>query len=87
MKSITLTPFLLLSLMMIICQVIYKPLTTGSFFGILFYSFFVLIFYTPLLYIERKLIKKQSFKKVCAIEALLICMFILGFLLCKVSII
>ena len=87
MKSITLTPFLLLSLMMIICQAIYKPLTPGGIIDILFWSLFVLILYFPLLYIERKLIKKQSFKKVCAIEALLICMFILGFLLCKLNII
>ena len=87
MKSITLTPFLLLSLMTIICQAIYKLLTPGGIIEILIWSLFVLPLYFPLLYIERKLIKKQSFKKVCAIEALLICMFILGFLLCKLRII
>ena len=87
MKSITLTPFLLLSLMTIICQAIYKLLTPGGIIEILIWSLFVLTLYFPLLYIERKLIKKQSFKKVCAIEALLICMFILGFLLYKLRVI
>ena len=87
MKSITLTPFLLLSLMTIICQAIYKLLTPGGIIEILIWSLFVLTLYFPLLYIERKLIKKQSFKKVCAIEALLICMFILGFLLYKLHVI
>ena len=87
MKSITLTPFLLLSLMTIIYHAIYKLLTPGGINEILIWSLFVLTLYSPLLYIERKLIKKQSFKKVCAIEALLICMFILGFLLYKLRII
>ena len=87
MKSITLTPFLLLSLMTIIYHAIYKLLTPGGIIEILIWSLFVLPLYFPLLYIERKLIKKQSFKKVCAIEALLICMFILGFLLYKLHVI